>query len=279
VLARLGGRPEQVVLDAVRDHVHTVGVEPERVEGVPADELAGNDHRACLSRGPVVGEAAERAPRRGEELGEVVVLQIVEREHACSARPRHRHRERVVDDLDLAEHPSKLAREAAGDGHRRDPRRATVRAGQLVYGDSRKPLGGVAHAVGHERRVVERADRAERAQEVARVGLRSPLLARGEREQGDPDVHRADPTEIAPGRSYRAARMPRCPLPEPKMANLQGFRRETPSTSRSSSGISARRCGGRARTREPRPGAPRSGVPPARRPSGSGRCRPTGRSG
>ena len=84
--------------------------------------------------------------------------------------------------------------------------------------------------------------RRERADELARVGLASRPDPPGRASAGR-SLHASWPILLCRwDRSYRPARMPRCPLRKPKTANLQGFPR---STTKSCSGASeeVRRCG------------------------------------
>ena len=133
-------------------------------------------------RGLAVGDLGAR-----EELGEELVLDVEHARHG--RRRRHRrehHREREVEGVEPAEASEERPSPHGCERHRRHA--AGNRARRAVLRDDlrRQPV----HVVGDRRQedpVVELADAAERAHELARVRFGAPADPRHEREQANAD--------------------------------------------------------------------------------------------
>ena len=270
------------MVDRVWDDVDAVGIEIEQLDGAPANELARDDHGRGSAGSAVVGDAPERPARRAEELREIAMLRVVQGHDRRRLRPRRRHRQRVVKDVELCDVRRHRFRATRGERHRRDAERAAPSDGRVLDLDRGQTLGRVLRPRRNEHRVVVRPDSSERADELSRVRLGPARVSGRQREEGDADAHPlsllTDPAGQSPDTA--AARILRCPLMTPKTAILQGFLlRELPSTSTSSSALCARRSAAPAPIRVPARAARTSAGSPERRPSGSGRFRPIGRCG
>ena len=128
--------------------------------------------------GAVVGEPPERAPRGPEELGQVAMLDVVQRHDGGRVRARRRHRQRVVDDVERRDLGADALRPPRLQRHRRDPQWPALGDGRVLHLDRGEPLGRVLRPGGHEDRVVGRPDLRERADELARVRLGAAHVAR-----------------------------------------------------------------------------------------------------
>ena len=122
-LALLVPDREHRVVDGVRHDVDAARVEVEELDGAFTHELARHDDGRRTARRPVVRDAPERLARRAEELGEVAVLRVVQRDDGRRLRPRRRHGERVVEDVELGDVCGDGFRPTRCERHRGDPQR------------------------------------------------------------------------------------------------------------------------------------------------------------
>ena len=119
------------------------------------------------------------------------MLEVVQRDDSRHRPLRHRDRQRVVDRVEPAERSARCSRCARAEADDGNPNRPAARECRYACLDRLVLPGAVVGNARREDRVVEPADRAERSHELARVDLRATLMPASEREQGDPDAHRA----------------------------------------------------------------------------------------
>ena len=157
-------------------------------------------------RRAVVGERAERPLAAREELREVEVLHVVERDRARRRDRRDPDRQRVVHGVGVLELGAERAGAGGRERHGSEP--LGDRAREPVLGDElrRKALALVGSRGRQVDAVGERPDPRQRPQQLAGRRLAAAELARDEREQGDPDHARGRlPRRGAGVRSRRAA--------------------------------------------------------------------------
>ncbi len=188
---------EHRMVDRERHDVHTRGIEVEQLDGSRAHELARDDDRCSASSGAVVGDAPERPARRAEELREIAVLRVVERDDSRRLRPRRGDGQRIVEHVELCDMGGHGLRPASRECHGRDPERAAPRNGWVLDLDGREPFGRVLGSRGHENGVVVGPDAPEPAQELPRVRLGSTEVAWRQRQEGDADAHPPQPTDAS----------------------------------------------------------------------------------
>ncbi len=190
----VGRRREAVVVDGAGDRGDARGVDAQPRDDLAAGVVGQRQDVVRVLRGAVVGDAPERPLAAREELRQLVVLDVVERDDARRARdPRDRDRHRVVDEVDprrdvAGEHP----RREQGGRHGEQPRRGAV-ARAVVRDDVHRRVRGVERrgdpaAREHGHPLAARVA-AELAHECAGIGLRAARAAREQREEAEREVH------------------------------------------------------------------------------------------
>ena len=171
------------MVDRVRDDVHSIRAELEQLDRASADELAHDDDGGRAPGGAVVGDTPERAPGGAEELRQVTVLGVVQRDDRRRPRPGRGDGQRVVEDVELCDVRGDGLRASRGECHGRDPERAAPSDGRILDLDGGQTVGCVFRACRHEHHVVVRSDPPERADELSRVGLGSTEVTGRQRQQ------------------------------------------------------------------------------------------------
>ncbi len=111
-------RCETAVVDAERDRVDALGRDAEPLDHAPAHELAVDNDDVSVARRALIREAAVGALGAAEELGQVEVLEIEERDNARCVDLRHGDRERVVEHVDVFETAADPPGPSRGERHR-----------------------------------------------------------------------------------------------------------------------------------------------------------------
>ena len=171
------------------DRVHAPGVEAEPLDHPAPHPVADHDHLAGPRGRPVVREASKQALAAREELRQVEMLDVEERQHRRPLGRRHGHGERVVDDVGALHPLAQRAGPHGGPPHRRQSPGDRRRRAIPRRNDGLEPAAGIRRERGHERLVVVLADTCECAAELARVRLAPAGDAGHERQERQRDAH------------------------------------------------------------------------------------------
>ena len=108
-------------VDAEVDRVHPLRIQFEPLDRPFAHPLADHDHLVGPPCSAVVGEPPEEPLASREELRQIEVLDVEERDDSGTRHRRNRHGERIVHDLGCLERGSEGARTDGRRHHRAKP--------------------------------------------------------------------------------------------------------------------------------------------------------------
>ncbi len=197
---RFGVGAEALGVDAQVHRMNALRSDAESLDHAFLHPIADHHHLVGSPGRPVVGEPAEEPLAAREQLREVQVLRVEQRQHGRTAGGRHGNGERVVDDVGLFETAPERTRTQPGRRHRPQPAGDGRRS--PVPRRHRRPQA--AARVGCKRRdeglVVVPPDPGQRSRELARVGLAATRDPGDEGEQAERDARHVRGSSLRPCR-------------------------------------------------------------------------------
>ena len=168
-------------------------VEPEQLDRAVAHEGADHDHAVGAAHRAVPRNGAERALGAREEVRQVEVLEVEQRDDRRFTHGRNAKRERVVHHVGRSEARAQRPWPQRGERHRRESLPDRVRVAVLGCHVERQAAGAFGSDRWQEDAIAQLAVPREPVQKPAHVRLAAAELARYQGQERDPD-HVADPS-------------------------------------------------------------------------------------